>query len=180
MLTAVQIQTLNKRRVDLPAVLGEYLLNRLQRPEHDPTVGPPSVEQYLTLRQIYGINHSCSWAQRCHDECCRTCAQGPSQGKPESGVGMRVTFASESVTEGYPDKVCDTISDSVLDAALMLDPRARVACEKLVSENLMVITGEASDVLLDKLDIATIARQAIRDIGYTEDEVGFCADTCKV
>jgi S-adenosylmethionine synthetase len=93
---------------------------------------------------------------------------------------MRVTFASESVTEGYPDKVCDTISDSVLDAALMLDPRARVACEKLVSENLMVITGEASDVLLDKLDIATIARQAIRDIGYTEDEVGFCADTCKV
>ena len=62
----------------------------------------------------------------------------------------------------------------------MLDPKARVACETLVSENLTVITGEVSDVVLDKLDIATIARQAIRDIGYTVDEVGFCADTCKV
>ena len=93
---------------------------------------------------------------------------------------MRVTFASESVTEGHPDKVCDTISDSVLDAALLLDPKARVACETMVSENLVVITGEVSEVVLDKLDIAVIARQAIRDIGYTVDEVGFCADTCKV
>ena len=65
---------------------------------------------------------------------------------------MRVTFASESVTEGHPDKVCDTISDSVLDAALMLDPKARVACETLVSENLTVITKEVSDVVLDNLD----------------------------
>ena len=65
---------------------------------------------------------------------------------------MRVTFASESVTEGHPDRVCDTISDSVLDAALMLDPKARVACETLVSENLTVITKEVSDVVLDNLD----------------------------
>src|SRR5713226_4104859 len=93
---------------------------------------------------------------------------------------MRVTFASESVTEGHPDKVCDKISDSVLDAALTLDPRAHVACETLVSENLTVVTGEVSEVVLDKLDIAAIARQAIRDIGYTVDEIGFCADTCKV
>ena len=93
---------------------------------------------------------------------------------------MRVTFASESVTEGHPDKVCDKISDSVLDAALALDPKARVACETMVSENLTVITGEVSDVVLEKLDIAAIARQAIREIGYTMDSVGFCADTCKV
>ena len=93
---------------------------------------------------------------------------------------MRVTFASESVTEGHPDKVCDKISDSVLDAALALDPRARVACETMVSENLTVITGEVSDVILEKLDIAAIARQAIREIGYTSDNIGFCADTCKV
>jgi S-adenosylmethionine synthetase len=93
---------------------------------------------------------------------------------------MRVTFASESVTEGHPDKVCDKISDSVLDAALALDPKARVACETLVSENLTVITGEVSDVVLEKLDITAIARQAIREIGYTMDNVGFCADTCKV
>jgi S-adenosylmethionine synthetase len=83
---------------------------------------------------------------------------------------MRITFASESVTKGQPDKVCDMISDSILDAALMLDPKARVACETLVSENLTVITGEVSDVVLDKLDIATIARQAIRDISYTVDK----------
>ena len=93
---------------------------------------------------------------------------------------MRVTFASESVTEGHPDKVCDKISDSVLDAALTLDPRARVACETMVSEDLTVITGEVSDVVLNRLDIEAIARQAIRDIGYTVDTIGFCADTCKV
>src|SRR5919198_1097030 len=93
---------------------------------------------------------------------------------------MRVTFASESVTEGHPDKVCDKISDSVLDAALALDPKARVACETMVSENLTVITGEVSDVVLEKLDITAIARQAIREIGYTMDSIGFCADTCKV
>ena len=93
---------------------------------------------------------------------------------------MRVTFASESVTEGHPDKVCDKISDSVLDAALALDPKARVACETMVSENLTVITGEVSEVVLEKLDISAIARQAIRDIGYTMPNIGFCADTCQV
>jgi S-adenosylmethionine synthetase len=93
---------------------------------------------------------------------------------------MRVTFASESVTEGHPDKVCDKISDSVLDAALALDPKARVACETMVSENLTVITGEVSDVVLEKLDITAIARQAVRDIGYTMANIGFCADTCQV
>lgn len=93
---------------------------------------------------------------------------------------MRVTFASESVTEGHPDKVCDKISDSVLDAALTLDPKARVACETMVSENLIVITGEVSDIVLQRLDIESIARQAIRDIGYTASDIGFAADTCKV
>src|SRR5713101_7541187 len=93
---------------------------------------------------------------------------------------MRVTFASESVTEGHPDKVFDKISDSVLDAALALDPRVRMACETMVSETLTVITGEVSDVVLEKLDITAIARQAIREIGYTMDNIGFCADTCKV
>lgn len=93
---------------------------------------------------------------------------------------MRITFASESVTEGHPDKVCDKISDSVLDAALRLDPMARVACETLVSEHLAVITGEVSESVLGELDIEAIARQAIRDIGYTAHDLGFCADTCEV
>lgn len=93
---------------------------------------------------------------------------------------MRVTFASESVTEGHPDKVCDKISDSVLDAALALDPAARVACETMVSEHLTVITGEVSESVLHNLDIEAIARRTIRDIGYTKHELGFCADTCEV
>jgi S-adenosylmethionine synthetase len=93
---------------------------------------------------------------------------------------MRLTFASESVTEGHPDKVCDKISDSVLDAALALDPSARVACETLVTEHLAVITGEVSESVLDKLDIEAIARQTIRDIGYTDHDLGFAADTCEI
>lgn len=93
---------------------------------------------------------------------------------------MQVTFASESVTEGHPDKVCDKISDNVLDAALTIDPAARVACETLVSENLAVITGEVSESVLSNLDIEAVARQAIRDIGYTSNDIGFCADTCEV
>jgi S-adenosylmethionine synthetase len=92
---------------------------------------------------------------------------------------MRVTFASESVTEGHPDKVCDKISDSVLDAALALDSKARVACETMVSENLVVITGEVSDSVLETLDIEGIARQAMRDIGYAVEGIGFGADTCE-
>jgi S-adenosylmethionine synthetase len=84
------------------------------------------------------------------------------------------------VTEGHPDKVCDKISDSVLDAALTLDPHARVACEALVSENFAVIAGEVSESVLHTLDIETIARQAIRDIGYTVPGSGFDADTCEV
>jgi S-adenosylmethionine synthetase len=93
---------------------------------------------------------------------------------------MRVTFASESVTEGHPDKVCDKISDSVLDAALALDPAARVACETMVSEHLTVITGEVSESVLHNLDIEAIARRTIRDIGYTKHELGFCAETCEI
>ena len=93
---------------------------------------------------------------------------------------MQVTFASESVTEGHPDKVCDKISDSVLDAALALDPKARVACETLVSEDLCVIAGEVSETVLGTLDVDAIARQAIRDIGYTVPGQGFDADSCNV
>jgi S-adenosylmethionine synthetase len=84
------------------------------------------------------------------------------------------------VTEGHPDKVADKVSDSVLDAALALDPKARVACETLVSENLAVVAGEISAALLDKIDVEAVARQAIRDIGYTVSGLGFDADSCEV
>ncbi|MBN2290691.1 MAG: methionine adenosyltransferase [Candidatus Glassbacteria bacterium] len=94
---------------------------------------------------------------------------------PESYV-----FTSESVTEGHPDKVCDKISDSVLDAAKTLDPQNRVACETLVTEGLVVITGEVSEACLHKLDFEKIARGAIRRIGYTDPALGFDAEGVNV
>jgi S-adenosylmethionine synthetase len=89
-------------------------------------------------------------------------------------------FTSESVTEGHPDKVCDKISDSVLDAAKTLDPQNRVACEALVTEGLAVVTGEVSEGCLNKLDFEKITRDAIRKIGYNDPSIGFDADSVNV
>ena len=83
-------------------------------------------------------------------------------------------FSSESVGEGHPDKVCDTISDAVLDACLAQDPRSRVACETYAKSNLVVVGGEITTKA--KLDFTAIARQAIRDIGYVHDDDVFHAD----
>ena len=83
-------------------------------------------------------------------------------------------FSSESVGEGHPDKVCDTISDAVLDACLAQDPRSRVACETYAKSNLVVVGGEITTKA--KLDYNQIARDAIREIGYTHDDDVFHAD----
>src|SRR5256885_2485297 len=83
-------------------------------------------------------------------------------------------FSSESVGEGHPDKVCDTISDAVLDACLTQDPASRVACETYAESNLVVVGGEITTKA--KLDFNEIARQAIREIGYTHDDDVFHAD----
>jgi S-adenosylmethionine synthetase len=83
-------------------------------------------------------------------------------------------FSSESVGEGHPDKVCDTISDAVLDACLTQDKFSRVACETYAKSNLVVVGGEITTKA--KLDFNAIARQAIRDIGYTHDDDLFHAD----
>src|SRR5579864_3028148 len=83
-------------------------------------------------------------------------------------------FSSESVGEGHPDKVCDTISDAVLDACLAQDTRSRVACETYAKSNLVVVGGEITTKA--KLDFNAIARQAIRDIGYVNDDDVFHAD----
>ncbi len=83
-------------------------------------------------------------------------------------------FSSESVGEGHPDKVCDTISDAVLDACLAQDPRSRVACETYAKCNLVVVGGEITTKA--KLDFNAIAREAIREIGYTHDDDVFHAD----
>ena len=83
-------------------------------------------------------------------------------------------FSSESVGEGHPDKVCDTISDAVLDACLEQDPRSRVACETYAKSNLVVVGGEITTKA--KLDFNAISREAIREIGYTNDDDLFHAD----
>ncbi len=83
-------------------------------------------------------------------------------------------FSSESVGEGHPDKVCDTISDAVLDACLAQDPASRVACETYAKSNLVVVGGEITTKA--RLDFGAIARQAIRDIGYVNEDDVFHAD----
>jgi S-adenosylmethionine synthetase len=87
-------------------------------------------------------------------------------------------FTSESVTEGHPDKIADQISDGVLDAILAEDPRGRVACESLLTTGLIVVAGEITTT--SHVDIAEIARQTVRDVGYTRAKYGFDCDTCGV
>ena len=87
-------------------------------------------------------------------------------------------FTSESVSEGHPDKVCDQISDAILDACLMQDPDSRVACETLTTTTLVVISGEITTKA--KINWQEIALDAVRKIGYNDPNVGFCADEAKV
>ena len=90
----------------------------------------------------------------------------------------RYLFTSESVTMGHPDKVADHISDAVLDAMLAQDPRSRVACETLVTTGLVVVAGEITTRAV--VDIPTVVRHTIKEIGYTDPEMGFDYDNCAV
>ena len=87
-------------------------------------------------------------------------------------------FTSESVTEGHPDKIADQISDAVLDAVLKDDPMGRVACETLVTTGLVVVAGEITTTTY--VDFSDLAREVIRDVGYTRAKFGFDAETCGV
>jgi len=87
-------------------------------------------------------------------------------------------FTSESVTEGHPDKVCDLVSDSVLDALIAQDPLSRVACETVCKDNFMVLLGEVSSKA--SVDFESIARKAILDIGYNDDKLGFNGYSCNI
>jgi S-adenosylmethionine synthetase len=87
-------------------------------------------------------------------------------------------FTSESVTEGHPDKIADQISDAVLDAALANDPGSRVACETLITTGLIVVAGELTTS--EYIDIPRVARETVRNIGYTRAKYGFDAETCGV
>ena len=91
---------------------------------------------------------------------------------------MKKLFTSESVTEGHPDKMCDQISDAVLDAILAKDPNGRVACETVAATGLITLVGEISTNCY--VDIPKVVRKTVRDIGYTSNQSGFDADTCAV
>lgn len=91
---------------------------------------------------------------------------------------MKRLFTSESVTEGHPDKICDQISDSILDAILAQDPKARVACETTTTTGMVMVMGEISTS--SYVDIPKIVRETVREIGYTRAKYGFDADTCAV
>jgi hypothetical protein len=93
-------------------------------------------------------------------------------------TGLTYTFSSESVSEGHPDKVCDTIADSILDAYLAQDPNARVACEVLVKANQVVLAGEITSTAL--VDHEAQVREAVRAIGYTDADQLFHADTLEI
>ena len=90
----------------------------------------------------------------------------------------RYQFTSESVTEGHPDKLCDHVSDAILDAILTQDKYARVACETLAKTGMVVVAGEITTTAT--IDYPKIIRKTVRDIGYTSSEMGFDADTCAV
>src|ERR671923_1568835 len=87
-------------------------------------------------------------------------------------------FTSESVTEGHPDKICDQISDGVLDAVMADDPKGRVACETLVNTGLIVVSGEITTETY--VDIPEVARETVRRIGYDNATYGFDCNTCAV
>jgi S-adenosylmethionine synthetase len=97
---------------------------------------------------------------------------------PEEHRMPRHRFTSESVTEGHPDKVCDAISDAILDGILAQDPRARVACEALAKTGMVVVAGEITTTAW--VDMPVLVRDTVREIGYTHSTMGFDADTCAV
>lgn len=91
---------------------------------------------------------------------------------------MKKFFTSESVTEGHPDKICDQISDAVLDAILAKDPMARVACETMTTTGLIMVAGEVTTNCY--VDVDEIARETVREIGYDRAKYGFDCDSCSV
>ena len=87
-------------------------------------------------------------------------------------------FTSESVTEGHPDKVCDQVSDAILDEFLRQDPESRVAVETMTTTGIVVIAGEVTSKA--KFDVQDVVRKTLREIGYDNPQYGFDADSCSV
>ena len=96
----------------------------------------------------------------------------------EENIMKKMLFTSESVTEGHPDKVCDKISDAMLDAILAQDKYSRVACETFCTTDSVTVMGEITTAA--KVDVEKVVRDTVREIGYTDTTIGFDADNCKV
>lgn len=107
-----------------------------------------------------------------------TTLQNSSNYKEEESLTKRYLFTSESVTEGHPDKICDQISDTILDALLSEDPKSRVAAEVVVNTGLVLITGEITTKA--NVNFVNLARKKIAEIGYTDADNGFSANSCTV
>src|SRR5262245_55112836 len=96
-------------------------------------------------------------------------------------TASRYLFTSESVSMGHPDTLADQISDAILDHCLKSDPLSRVACETMVTTDLAVVAGEiTTQADLSRSTVDRIVREAIREIGYVDPNIGFAADTCQV
>lgn len=93
-------------------------------------------------------------------------------------MDTKMLFTSESVTEGHPDKICDNVSDAILDAILEQDPLGRVACETTATTGMIMVMGEITTTA--QIDIPAIVRKTVRDIGYTSSEYGFDSESCAV
>jgi hypothetical protein len=93
-------------------------------------------------------------------------------------AGKDFLFTSESVSEGHPDKLCDQVSDAILDAHLAGDPNSRVACESLAKTGMVVVAGEITSAT--KVSYADIVRDVVREIGYTDSAMGFDGNTCAI
>src|SRR6476619_5469782 len=93
-------------------------------------------------------------------------------------AGKDFLFTSESVSEGHPDKLCDQVSDAILDAHLAGDPDSRVACESLAKTGMVVVAGEINSTA--KVNYADVVREVLRDIGYTDSAMGFDGNTCAI
>src|SRR4029077_11395611 len=93
-------------------------------------------------------------------------------------AGKDFLFTSESVSEGHPDKLCDQVSDAILDAHLAGDPASRVACESLAKTGMVVVAGEITSKA--KVGYVDVVREVVREIGYTDSAMGFDGNTCAI
>jgi len=136
-------------------------------------LGDEGLWEVSSLEGAFLLNQACRFGKACPAP-----ALKEKQERSVCFMPAGMLFTSESVTEGHPDKICDIISDSILDAIIARDPDARVACETAVTTGLVLVMGEITTECY--VDIPRIVRETIREIGYDRAKYGFDCDTCAV